>query len=141
MRSEWIILADSAEIVNGKLYVLGGGWQRLSVAKGFPATHRCALSMAVEVPWSDTNVRHEFQVVMQDEDGQEEPMGVKGHFEVGRAAGLTPGQAQRVQIASGLTLNIRAAGLYRLVLRIDGEDTAYAPFTALEGRGQRNRTQ
>jgi hypothetical protein len=141
MRAEWIMLADSAEIVGGKLYVLGGGWQRLSVVKGFPATHRCALSMAVEVPWSDTNVRHEFQVIMQDEDGREEPLGAKGHFEVGRAAGLTPGQSQRVQITSGLTLNIRTAGLYRLVLRIDGEDAAYAPFTALEGRGQRNRTQ
>lgn len=141
MRAEWVILADSAEIVSGKLYVLGGGWQRLSIAKGFPNTHRCAISMAVEVPWSETNARHEFQVVMQDQDGREEPMGVKGHFEVGRPAGITPGQDQRVQIASGITLNIRAAGPYRLVLRIDGEDIGYAPFTALEGRGQRNRTQ
>lgn len=141
MRAEWVILADSADVVSGKLYILGGGWQRLSVANGFPASHRCAIAMAVEVPWTDTNTRHEFQVVMQDEDGREELMGVKGHFEVGRPAGLVAGQAQRVQIAAGITVNIRSAGLYRMVMRVDGEDVGYAPFNALEGRGQRNRTQ
>ena len=28
---EWLILADAAEVVGGKLYLMGGGWDRLTV--------------------------------------------------------------------------------------------------------------
>ena len=27
---EWLILADEAELVNGKLYMMGGGWDRIT---------------------------------------------------------------------------------------------------------------
>ena len=31
MEVDWLILADSAQVTGGKLYMLGGGWDRLTV--------------------------------------------------------------------------------------------------------------
>ena len=41
-----ILLADSAQAINGKLYILGGGW---SIADPGPVV--MALAMKIEVPW------------------------------------------------------------------------------------------
>lgn len=91
-----MLLADSAQEVGGKLYILGGGW---SVA-GPQAP--MAIAIKIDVPWNSTNRRHAFQLTLLSEDGQAPPMlsseGVvegqvsfEGHFEVGRPPGIPPG--------------------------------------------------
>ena len=34
MEVEWLILADSAQVIGNKLYLLGGGWDQLAVNTG-----------------------------------------------------------------------------------------------------------
>ena len=53
-RVEWLILADEAEVVNGKLYMMGGGWDRLT-AQSLPWGQHMAIAVAIRVPWMDTN--------------------------------------------------------------------------------------
>ena len=49
-RIEWLIPAEHAEVLNGKLYLMGGGWDRLTITTGFPFEHRCALGIAFLIP-------------------------------------------------------------------------------------------
>ncbi len=55
MEIEWLILADAAEIVNGKLYMMGGGWNRITANSELPLTKSFGISISVTVPWSHTN--------------------------------------------------------------------------------------
>ena len=44
MEIEWLILADAAQVTGNKLYLLGGGWDRLNVNRDFPVNQHCAIA-------------------------------------------------------------------------------------------------
>lgn len=87
-----MLLADAAQEVNGKLYVLGGGWSVTG-----PDLPPMAIAIKLDVPWSAANERHTFVIDLVDQDGRPVPAGdspgvrVEGSFEVGRPAGLPAG--------------------------------------------------
>src|ERR671920_804574 len=90
-----IHLADAAQAIDNKLYLLGGGW---SVTGPDPTPS--ALAIALKVPWDEANQPHALRVELLDSDGHpvrlgelEEAKGlvVESQFEVGRPPGLRPG--------------------------------------------------
>lgn len=98
-----MMLADSAQAVNGKLYILGGGWEFTG-----PQLTPSAIVLIVAVPWSETNRRHRLNLALVTDDGQpfnvptpmgEQPLVIESEFEVGRPAGITPGSSINVPIA------------------------------------------
>src|SRR5438552_11045779 len=97
VRLEWLLLADSAEVINNKLYMLGGGWEVYHL--NTPARVKFALAASFKVPWVATNQPHKFEVQILTEDGQTPLMGFGGEFEVGRPPGMPAGSSQRSQIA------------------------------------------
>lgn len=62
MKAEWLMLADWAEIIGNKLYLMGGGWDYLQHSGTFPYTQQCALAASFVVPWDETNQRHAFVI-------------------------------------------------------------------------------
>jgi hypothetical protein len=46
---EFLLLADAAENANGKLYVMGGGWDRFG-SQNFPTVARLGIAASVLVP-------------------------------------------------------------------------------------------
>ncbi len=123
-----MLLADAAQAVNGKLYVLGGGW---SVAGPGPAPS--ALAIKIEVDWDQGNKKHQFRIALIDSDGhpvrvpnpvQPEPMTVElsGEFEAGRPAGLKPGTPLDVVLALNFgPIALQPDGRYVWRMWIDGE--------------------
>ena len=90
-----LLLADAAEAVNGKLYILGGGW---SVMGPDPAP--MAIAIKIEVPWDQGNDVHKLHLRLVDADGQpvlaesedgEVSVVLDADFETGRPAGVKPG--------------------------------------------------
>jgi hypothetical protein len=89
-----MMLADSAQAVGGKLYVLGGGWSITG-----PDPTPMALAIKIEVPWDATNLKHKLRLELVDSDGQavpapgqeEQPLLTEGDFKVGRPLGSKPG--------------------------------------------------
>ena len=134
MRIEWVMLADAAQVTNNKLYVLGGGWERLSVASDFPVRQRCALALAFSVPWAETNQRHAFSVRILDQDGKEVHGAINGHFETGRPAGLQAGAEQRVQVAIDLNLTLETEGVYVIETTVAEETTSRTTFSVRKGK-------
>jgi hypothetical protein len=129
---EWLILADYVEIIGGKLYLMGGGWDVLTVNTAFPHARPVGLAAAFSVPWNETNQRHNVEIEMLSDDGQ--TVGKVGaQFEVGRPAGIRAGQGQRFQLAANVQLNLPGPGTYVIVARIEGQEEARVPFNVIPG--------
>jgi hypothetical protein len=133
MEIEWLILGDSAQVLGGKLFLLGGGWDVLTVNSGFPLQQRCAVAAAFRVPWNETNQRHQIEIDVEDEDSHQTLVTVGGEIEVGRPPGTPPGQDQRVQLAADLALTIEKPGTYRIVAKVAGEVLQYTTFRVVPG--------
>ena len=107
---EWLILADAAQVVGNKLYLLGGGWDRLTVNSGSSVNRSFAVSVSVKVPWNETNQKHSVEVEVVTEDpATEQPKSlvkVPSQLEVGRPPGIPQGQDQRVQLAISMNLKL-----------------------------------
>jgi hypothetical protein len=116
-----LLLADSAQAVEGKLYILGGGWSIIG-----PEPTPMAIAVKIEVPWDQTNRRHTWQFVLLDSDGrpvtsEEQPIEIGGEFEVGRPAGIKPGTPIDLPLAINLgPLPLPPDGRYVWRLSIDG---------------------
>ena len=67
MEVEWLILAEAAQVVDSKMYMLGGGWDQLTTGSDFPLEHRFAI--AILAPVDKTNQAHPFTFVFMDEEG------------------------------------------------------------------------
>ena len=128
MAIEWIILADSAQINSNKLYMLGGGWDRLTVKGSLPTQRNCSLALAFKIPWAETNQRQEFKVRFLDEDGNEFHQQITGRLETGRPAGLPAGSDQRVQLAVDLRFTIERIGSYVVEVTLNDRETARTTF-------------
>ena len=145
MEVEWLILADAAQVVGAKLYLLGGGWDRVTVNRAFPIDQRCALALSILVPWNETNQKHSFEVeIISEDDVTEQPSSmvkVGGQFEVGRPPGIRPGQEQRFQLAVDMNLKVEKAGTKTVIARIEGQLKRKLDFTVIPGpmlaKGQR----
>lgn len=132
MQVEWLILADYVEIIGGKLYLMGGGWDVLTVNTAFPLARPVGLAAAFSVAWNETNQLHRVEIEFQTDDGQSVG-NVGAQFEVGRPAGVKAGQDQRFQLAANVPLNLSAPGTYVIVARIEGQEQRRVPFNVITG--------
>ena len=117
MEVEWLIISDAAQVVDKKLYIQGGGWDRLQV-NTFPRQQSVGIALALRVPWNETNQQHTFSIEIVTEDGDSVSK-LGGGFEVGRAPGIPNGQDQRVQMAVNVIMNFTAPGTFNVLARID----------------------
>lgn len=120
-----ILLADAVQAVEGKLYILGGGW---SIIDSEPS--RMAIAIKVEVPWEEANQVHSLQLSLINEDGRpvlvptpvgDRPVELTMDFEVGRPAGLRVGTPLDVPLAINLgPLPLQAGSRYVWNCSING---------------------
>lgn len=141
-----MMLADAAQVADGKLNILGGGWSVISGATPF------AIAMMIEVPWHLSNKKHEFKLEVIDLDGNlvqvEAPDGnstavvVDGQFEVGRPPGVRNGAMLPFTAAINIgPVPWPAGGSYEWRLSIDGqahEDWRLAFTTRPDAQSQSN---
>src|SRR5919109_1795130 len=97
------MLADFAQVADGKLYVMGGGWTFIG-----PQPSPFAIAGLIEVPWHRTNEKHTFKFELIDLDGQAvhvdtpegaQPVLLEGEFEVGRPPGMPVGASVPIPLA------------------------------------------
>lgn len=134
---EWVVLADHAEVLNSKLYLMGGGWETLTV-ETLPRPFRLALAVAFSIPWNETNKAHTLEVELRTEDGASLAR-IEGQLEVGRPPGIRPGQTQRVQMAATLELTFESLGTYEVVAGVVGGDRTSTTFTVMMPPGSQPR--
>jgi len=91
-----VLICDAAQVVGGKLYILGAGWSRAYVVQPAPIT--MTLAIVVAIPWLQANEPFELLIRLLDEasrpvtlTGQPGPFEIRGNLEVGRPPGLQRG--------------------------------------------------
>jgi hypothetical protein len=126
-----LLLADSAQAVDGKLYVLGGAWNMLRFPE-FPASIMVGIAVAIDVDWAETNQRHHLEIHFEDEAGQAMDPRIGADFEAGRPPGAIPGADLRIVLAVNGPLSIPAAGRYAAVASIGGSELARSRFQAIQ---------
>jgi hypothetical protein len=132
VQAEWLILGDAAQVVGNKLYLLGGGWDVLTVNSGFPVEHTCAVAASFSIPWSDTNQRHEIALEVQDADAGT-LMCIAGQVEIGRPPGIPHGTVQRAQIVADMRLEFTHPGTYVLIARVGDQESKRITFNVVAG--------
>ncbi|MFW6075461.1 MAG: DUF6941 family protein, partial [Chloroflexota bacterium] len=110
MQVEWIMLADSAEVVNNKLYMLGGGWDHLVLKRQFPTRYTLALALAIRVDSGDATSQPRLLLRIEDEEGTQLAK-VNTRIDAERlSAGGT--RSRRVQLAFKMPLRFAHEGHY-----------------------------
>ena len=136
---EWLVLADAAEVVGGKLYMLGGGWTQINVNSGFPFVKNFSVALAVTVPWNQANRKHNFEIVFATADGKQLAK-IDGQLETGRPAGMPAGQTQRAQMAVGIGMKFEAPGEHVIIAGLNGKERRRIPFNVVPGPMLQSRT-
>jgi hypothetical protein len=128
-----MLLCDGADAVEGKLYILGGGWSH--TLANVPVN--MALAIMIAVPWNQANEKHDVHAALVSEDGETVEIEgnqviASGELEVGRPAGLRAGTQLNTPLVLGFNGLVLKSGGYVWELRIGGEVMARAPFQVVE---------
>ena len=120
-----MLLCDSAQVAEGKLYILGGGWSLTG-----PDPTPSAIAMKLEVDWNEADQPHHWELFLEDADGHpvtlpspegNQPVEVRGDFQVGRPAGLAPGSPVDLPLAVNVgPLPLQPGTRYAWRLVVDG---------------------
>ena len=117
---DFAVIADRAEIVNGKTYMMGGGWDRLNAAE-VPVVHLLSFVVGLLVPWNATNQEHILEFLLEDAEGNNvDHMRGEAHFNAGRAPFMKAGDIQRVMLAPQIPVTFPAYGTYCIRFSLNG---------------------
>lgn len=111
MDVEWLMVADSAQVINNKLYALGGGWETIA-PQSLPVRLKFSVALAIRVEWTEANQGWPVEVEVAFDDPRQVLVTMSGELRVGRPASLPEGLAQRVQFAMDIDAEFQAGGQY-----------------------------
>ena len=121
-----MLLADYAQVAEGKLNLIGGGWTITG-----PQPSPFAIAVLFDIPWDRTNEQHRFRLELVDLDGHPvmtetpegpQPLFIEGEFEVGRPPGLKRGTSIPVPVAFNMgPQEIPPGERYEWRLTVNGE--------------------
>ena len=121
-----MLLADAAQVADGKLYIMGGGG---SITGPEPAPQAVALKL--DIPWNETGREHHWELFLEDADGRPvlvdtpegtQPIEIRGELAIGQPEGILEGTPIDVPMAVNLgPLPLPPGGRYTWRFVINGE--------------------
>ena len=132
---EFAFLADAVQVVGGKLFALGGGWDQLLVSR-FPTRHSSmGIGMRITFPWGWDKSPVSMGVDLQDQDGRS-ILGTRmphRKLPVKSPPGFSPGSVYGYPMAFTFnSLPFESAGDYSFVIYLDDEPAHRLRFTVRE---------
>jgi hypothetical protein len=145
-RIEYVILADHAEVVNGKLNMIGGGWgaiarqvpvltQALPEGVPVPAVPPCRFAIAVSIlyDWHEAGDVLPFTIQITDQDELRPPLWAgSGQIQTGRPPGAPRGGELRAPIGFLTLVQFPEAGGYVVHTAIPGQTEHRLPFQVVD---------
>ena len=133
MRLTSAMLADAAQVQAGKLFVLGGGFDTISV-RSLPAVHRSlTLAMVAEIDPEERQRDLELTIRLIDEDGTSVGVEAKVRLRVGAPPNLPPGSSSVVPIVSPFhNITFPDAKGYAFVVSLNDNELARITFRVVQ---------
>lgn len=123
MRIEYALLADAAQAVGGKIFVLGGGWN-LFRAANYPAPVHFAIAIGLGFTSTEVGIKYPLNVVIADEAGVPIIPEMKGQVETGQLAVDFPkGGSVKIPVAINVNLPLPHPGTYGIVVTAGSSKT------------------
>jgi hypothetical protein len=130
MKIDYALLADAAQAVGGKVYVLGGGWN-LFRAPNFPAPVQLAIAIGLGFTAEEVGIQFPLNVAIADDNGVPVVPEMKGQVETGQPAPDVPKTASvKIPVAINISLSLPHPGSYGIVVTA-GFATAQLSFDAI----------
>jgi hypothetical protein len=130
MKIEYALLADAAQAVGGKVFILGGGWN-LFRAPNFPAPVQLAIAVGLGFTSDEVGIQFPLNVVIADEAGVPVVPEMKGQVETGQPAPDVPKTASvKIPVAINISLSLPHPGTYGIVVTA-GFATTQLSFDAI----------
>ena len=124
------MLADAAAVLDGKLYIHGGGWDQLASPRLPFTVPNVALVLVIEHEWDETHTDMELQVQIYDEDGKPTRFGAIGTIRVGRPIMAKPGApVSNPLVLTFPNLTVQRTGRYIFRVQVNGEEIGSVPFS------------
>jgi len=129
-----MMLCDFASMAGGKLFIHGGGWDRILVPEPEVSL---MLATVLTIPWHLTNRPLQIEITLLSEDGaivqdeEESPVVAGGELTVGRPAQVRSGMSQNVPLVSPFKPLPLAASGYVFTLAVDNVIYARTAFQVL----------
>jgi hypothetical protein len=121
---EYVVNADHAEAINGKLYLQGAGWTDVLQPVGpggQPGIVHMGMAVSILIGWNETNRRFPLTLTVRHEDGDELTR-VEAQIEAGRPPGVPPGSDFRSVLAIGAEIQFPKTGSYQLRAELNGQE-------------------
>ena len=133
MQLTTMMLADGAHVANGKLYVLGGQWDRLTVA-AFPAHHpSMTVALVLRVEYTEAPKSYTLTVELTL-DGRPESAKAVGKFAIGHSPAQVHGAPQFAPIAIPFNnVPFGGPGRYEWVISVDDQELGRLPIEVAAG--------
>jgi hypothetical protein len=126
MQVEWLFLADSAEVIQNRLYTMGGGWESLQVHTDFPIIQHFSVALSVKLDRTEVGVSHEFALDLEDPNGNLLAT-VEADFELIPESD-TSQEFHRWQFATSVDLEITQTGQHQVIIHLAGQEKARLGF-------------
>ncbi len=112
---DYLLVADRAEVVNGKLYLMGGSWDRIQPPQ-FPHRMMLGIALGVRIPFAFTDAQHTVAIELMHDDTR--MIGFEAKLSTGRPPGMA-GMDMLVPMAFNIPIAIPGEGQVTLRAAID----------------------
>lgn len=126
MEIEFLILADAVEAVNNKLYMLGGGWDQLTVGQ-FPTFIRLGIAVGISIPNNPKEQDHSVQFVILT---PEEQVIMQMEIAISSRPSSTAASS-RLILPVNVGLQLPSSGAYRVIATVDAQLKREVVFRAV----------
>jgi len=129
MKFEFLILCDAAQVADGKLFLIGGGWSTWR-SGNYPTRMLLGVGISVIVDWNETGTHYPITITIADEAGVPIMPQVQGQFEVRRQSDVGKDGIHKIILGFNAQVTLPRPGRY-VIEAIAGTAKAQTLFDAI----------
>jgi len=131
---DFAILADRTEVINNKLYMMGGGWDVTAVLD-FKLPIPYSLAISVLIPWHEANEVHQLTMHIEGPDAVMVTPELQANVAVGRPPQAIRGQSFRALLSISGHVLLPKPDTYVIVVRLASGHSKRVVFNAVQAQG------
>lgn len=126
MKVAYVLLCDRAEVLNGKIYTMGAGWNAIQIAE-LQKNIELFVAIGIDIDPQELESEYDLKVEVVDPDGKATQPEFDAHFAFPDIE-TRPGQTQRLNVAIKSSPMITTVGPHAVIVSIDGAEFGRARF-------------